>query len=112
MTGKYSGYVKGDILPYRFTRNGDKSGWRFYLGDCLIADLRKDFRDRWVCIVQGQLSHYLVPRMVSGFLSRQDAVDYALKVHELTYETYNSLALEAKESWDRIDKMVKEKYGE
>ena len=104
MTSKYSAFVNGKPLPYRFKKGSPIGGsgtlWRFYLGDDLIADLFSNSVTRWGVIVNGDLSHTndMAPRLVEGFASRDRAVDYALKIHAKTFRTYNSRGSEFNEN--------------
>lgn len=108
MTSKKSGFVEGKPLPYKFKKRSQ--GRWFNLGGHRIADLRKSDKG-WLVIVQGEMPHYLIPRMVEGFKTRQDAIDYSLKVHQLTYKTYNRDAIEMKKLTKVERNQLKLKYN-
>lgn len=81
----YSGFLHGMVEPFKFKR--DDAWWHFYLGDHLIAMLRKSGK-HWEVVVTGKMTDD-VPRLVKGFATRRAGIDYALQVHESTKETYN-----------------------
>jgi len=80
---KYSHIVNGKVLDYRFQKH--HLGYNFYLGDTMVAQLFKQ-RNTWGAVVQGDLDGAL--RLVGGFATRLDAVQYALKAHRLTRDSF------------------------
>jgi ribosomal protein L15 len=94
---KYSGIINGTFYCFVFKKHKGHKGWyNFYLGQYHICQLvpkttRKnlDKPSSWSVIVANELPA-TTPRLVHGFKTRMDAVDYALQVHELTRNTYNS----------------------
>ena len=91
---KYSGWVDGKPLPYNFKKLSKTHSfdYLFCLGDVKIGWIvRKGSRDKsWCCIAFGDeySTKHMVPTTVEGFISRERAVDYMLKVHPRTRKTY------------------------
>jgi hypothetical protein len=85
---KYFGWIDGKPYDFSYKPYGDKTFTNVYLGTHLICQTTKIKRGSFVVVVQGKLDES-IPRLVEGFATRWDAIQYVLKVHPLTTKTYN-----------------------
>lgn len=88
--GKYFGWIGGKAYDFSYKPYGDGKFTDVYLGDHLICKTAKNHRNTFSVIVCGKFDDSVIPRLVEGFASRWDAIQYALKVHPLTAKTYNN----------------------
>jgi hypothetical protein len=86
--GKYFGWVNKECYDFKYKPLGDGMFTNVYLGEHLICQTAKNHRGRFCVIVQGKVADN-IPRLVEGFATRWDAIQYALKVHLLTADYYN-----------------------
>jgi hypothetical protein len=90
---RYFGWINKQAYDFVFKKHSHKGWWHFYLGIYHICQLIPKYNKRttyiksWTVIVDGHIDKEAL-RMVHGFATRQDAIDYALLAHELTKENY------------------------
>lgn len=92
MSSRYFGFVNGKPYDFLFKKTGRFSdpAYDFYLGDHLICTaIKTGYRAGWTCLVNHTDQPPETPTTVEGLVSRRACVDYALKVHAATRETYN-----------------------
>lgn len=85
----FFGWIDGKAYDFFYKPLGDGMFTNVYLGEHLICQISKNQRSNFCVVVQGAIDHSVIPRLVEGFATRWDAIQYALKVHPLTTKTYN-----------------------
>ena len=91
---KYCGWVDGKAYDFKYQKCESNDGWyNIYLGKTLICQTIKSHRNTWSVVVLGPIDngyeYALPPRLVEGFATRWDAIQYALKTHHATRKSYN-----------------------
>lgn len=83
------GWIDGKPYDFTYKRSESDPKWvRVYLGDLYLCEVVKDdFKKSFAVIVQGTITDE-VPRLLEGFKTRWDAIQYALKVNKVTSKTY------------------------
>ena len=90
---KYCGFINEQVYSFIFKKHSHKGWYNFYLGKYYICQIAPKYNREttkiksWTVIVDGHVDKEAL-RMVHGFATRHDAIDYALLVHELTKENY------------------------
>lgn len=94
---KYFAFIKGQPFDYLFKKHPNEGWYIFCLGENALGVVYKKTYGRdsnsspsWGVIVYGDSCNNKIPTNVEGFKSRSYAVDYILKSHELTRESYNT----------------------
>lgn len=85
----YFGWIDSKPYDFKYKPTGDGLFTNVYLGEHLICQTCKNQRKSFCVVVQGKIDDSVIPRLVEGFATRWDAIQYALKVHPLTSKTYN-----------------------
>ncbi len=91
---KFSGWIDGKHYPFIYKKCKSNEGWyNIYLGELLLCQAIKNHRNNWSVVVHGPMDvgyvYALPPRLVENFATRWDAIQYALKTHHSTRQTYN-----------------------
>jgi hypothetical protein len=108
----YSTVLKGKVLDQHYKKYGD-NGYTFYIGDIYVGIVFNMGRSGWDVVnsYKSGTEDYKFTPIVRGFKTRYSASEYLILFNEL-HDGYRKDREEREESFNRVDKMIREHKDE